>query len=520
MIQLFRYIIKEGLRMRNLPSFLFRCSLFAFLPVAANAAGTYYTGYYQSPQQSYSSQSPYAQRQTGYSQYNRNYTTPSYSSTRYTQTNTGAATANQARTSTSSATTSSSSSKKGFWLDAGISRETAMWQFEMKNAGSILHYDNLSWNVLDVAGGYSFDVGSMNLAIDAGLKYGMQSGESSMIDDDVSNGGSSVSYCESIDEQGNCINPLGTKFSNVVSLGTSKGGTMLGFYAGIGLTDLWKWGNVKFTPSVGYRHLSYNLKTESNYGLAVDTWTCFELASGELQCDPILIFVDSSGNTNSESIPNRDNPYYSIPVPGGSVAVDTEGTYYFYQPGESHNYDVAWSGPYVALDMDYVINQNNAVNGRVELGLPGYTATGDQPYRFDWQHPKSVEDKAGIGSGFHFGFGANWTTAITNSVALSIGLTYDYYSVRGADAITYLNGDFYTTELNRLLAGGTYELNGYTLDYGKGYSSVEEMLADSDYAQTIVNLENSCPGWICSDDGEIESFYKSMGIRVGINATF
>lgn len=489
--------------MRKLPSFLFRCSLFAFLPVAANAAGTYYTGYYQSPQQSYSSQSSYAQRQTGYSQYNRNYTTPSYSSTRYTQTNTGAATANQARTSTSSATTSSSSSKKGFWLDAGISRETAMWQFDMNESGSSLHYDNVSWNVLDVTGGYAFDLGNTKLLVDAGFKYGMQSGENTMVDDDVSSGGYFITQWINADD--NTV--IGDELGHALSIGTSSGGNMMGFNVGLGLSDFFKVGNVKFTPSVGYRYFKYKLETEKNYGLSVDTSACFEV-NGEIQCDPAIIVNLADGK---QQIIWRNDITGEMEISSNATSIDTGGTYYFQQPGVSHSYETSWSGPYVALDMDYVINQNNAVNGRVELGLPGYKSTGDQPYRFDWQHPKSVEDEAGIGSALHFGLGANWTTAITDSVALSIGLTYDYYSVSGADAKTYLNGDYYTDLYNTILNSSTW---------GGNEENMLNPETGDPVAINIKNLEEQCPGWVCSSNGEIESFYKSMGIRVGINATF
>ena len=489
--------------MRNLPSFLFRCSLFAFLPVAANAAGTYYTGYYQSPQQSYSSQSSYAQRQTGYSQYNRNYTTPSYSSTRYTQTNTGAATTNQARTSNSSATASSSSSKKGFWLDAGISRETAMWQFDMNESGSSLHYDNVSWNVLDVTGGYAFDLGNTKLLVDAGFKYGMQSGENTMVDDDVSSGGYFITQWINADD--NTV--IGDELGHALSIGTSSGGNMMGFNVGLGLSDFFKVGNVKFTPSVGYRYFKYKLETEKNYGLSVDTSACFEV-NGEIQCDPAIIVNLADGK---QQIIWRNDITGEMEISSNATSIDTGGTYYFQQPGVSHSYETSWSGPYVALDMDYVINQNNAVNGRVELGLPGYKSTGDQPYRFDWQHPKSVEDEAGIGSALHFGLGANWTTAITDSVALSIGLTYDYYSVSGADAKTYLNGDYYTDLYNTILNSSTW---------GGNEENMLNPETGDPVAINIKNLEEQCPGWVCSSNGEIESFYKSMGIRVGINATF
>ena len=111
----------------------------------------------------------------------------------------------------------------------------------------------------------------------------------------------------------------------------------------------------------------------------------------------------------------------------------------FSQTKTTHEYDTSWSGPYVAVDAYYEINQNNSVNARVEFGLPAYTSTGDQPYRIDWAHPKSVEDSAGIGDAWHMGIAANWLTALTNSVKMSIGFTYDYYNVSGATANTFLN---------------------------------------------------------------------------------
>ena len=64
-----------------------------------------------------------------------------------------------------------------------------MWQFEMKNADSILRYDNIDWNVLDVNLGYDFMAGNTGVRVTAGLQYGMQANESTMIDDDITNGG-------------------------------------------------------------------------------------------------------------------------------------------------------------------------------------------------------------------------------------------------------------------------------------------------------------------------------------------
>lgn len=496
--------------MKSFSRLFLHCSLFALLPVIANAAGTYYTGYYQTPQQSYSSQN-YAQRQTtgynsynSYNTYNRSYSTPSYSTSRYST-----STANQATNTTSvtsSSAAASSSSKGGFWVNAGVARESAMWQFDMKESGSILHYDNISWNVLDANAGYSFDLGSTKMQIGAGFKYGMQAGESYMVDDDVTNGGYFITQW--INAGDNSV--IGDQLGHALSVGTSQGGSMMGFNAEIGLEDFFKIGNLKFTPSVGYRYLGYNLTTEKNYGLSVDTGQCVDVGSGEIQCNPIIIIHYDNGTQEVLWYTKDDNQDGFWDIASGANGINPGGTYFYQQPGTSHDYDVSWSGPYVAVDMDYDINENNAVNGRVELGLPGYKATGDQPYRFDWQHPKSVEDEAGMGSALHLGLAANWTTAITNSVALSIGLTYDYYSVSDADAKTYLNSTYYTDWYNSILNSGLYDSEEAMLNPETGSAE----------AINIKNLEEQCPGWVCSSKGEIESFYKSMGIRVGVNAKF
>ncbi len=509
--------------MKKIPSFLFKCSALLMVPVAANAAGTYYTGSYQSPQQSRYSQQSYAQRSrtTSYSQqspnaYTRNqYANNAYSNTRMVQ---NSRQVNSAQPQAQVA--ANQNAKNGFTLGAGLSRQTSMWQFEMAKSGSVLHYDNIDWNVLDVNAVYDFNLGNTSVRLGAGFKYGMQAGESTMVDDDITNGGYFVSEwsdgdnCLRQDAEGNCLEYafLGNQTGHALSIGTSKDGSMMEFNGGIGLTDFFKWGNVKVTPSIGWRHLTYKLETSKNYGMSVDTYDgaggCMTVpGSDELQCDPVLIFVDSAGNQLAFQMATR-NENGVIEVPSGAYnEVDVSGTFYWEQPGVSHSYEVEWSGPYFALEMLYDINVNNAVNAYVELGLPSYTATGDQPYRFDWQHPKSVEDSAGIGSAFHLGLGANWTTAITDSVALSLGMTYDYYTVSDADAETYLSESYYMDIYNTIL--------------NEGYDGNEILMLEKDaVAQNIVKLQEECPGWVCKDDGEIESFFKSLGVRVGIKARF
>ncbi len=501
--------------MKYLPRFLFRCSMLALIPAAANAAGTYYTGNYQAPQQRYTNQAYSASRTGGTvtqngAVYNRT-TGNAYSNSSYSATRSGASTANtQNRTASQQTTTArkttSGSKAKGLTVGGGVSRQMAKWQFEMKDSSSILRYEDVSWNVLDLNGSYVFDLGNTAFKVDAGFQYGMQAGDSSMTDDDISNGGYFITQW--IDSADNSV--IGEQIGHALSIGTSSGGNMYGFNLGFGMPDIFKLGNVKFTPSIGYRYFKYKLETKKNYGLSVDTAACFKVeGSDEIQCDPAIIVHYSNG---AQQILWRKDMNDELEVNGDAQYIGTGGTYFYQQPSTSHSYEVEWSGPYLAMDMEYTINQNNAVNGRVELGFPGYTSTGDQPYRFDWAHPKSVEDKAGMFSALHLGLGANWMTAISNSVSLTLGVTYDYYTVSDADAKTYLNPDYYNGIYNELLkqweAAGKTEADMINAETG------------DPTALNILDIKESCPGWICSSSGEIESFYKSLGVRVGIVAKF
>ncbi len=546
--------------MKVMSKFLFHCSMFLMMGAAAHAAGTYPTGAYQSPQQmrygqggygaqSYGQQQRYVPR--GYAQQNRQNTNYSqqgvsaYNRNQYANAGYTTAQNKQAEPKKVMAENVQSTSQNGFTLDAGLAKQTAMWQFEMKDAGSKLHYDNVDWLVLGASGKYVFDAGNTKMQIGAGVQYGMQTGETTMNDDDISHGGYPYGEYYAIDDNGNWAK-FGDQIGHALSVGTSKGGSMLGFHAGVGLTDFFKIGKLKITPSVGWRYLKYKLETSDNKGMMVINGdfdaSCMTLADGSTQCWPLIAvyndvaklpdypgytYFDSAGveleiNSSGQFVyPGTSTPgepaYAAVDVGNWSYA-EAEGTFYFEQPDVSHSYEVEWSGPYLALDARYDINPTNFVTANVELGLPSYTATGDQPYRFDWQHPKSIEDKTGVGGAFHFGLGANWTTAVTDAISLSIGLTYDYYSVADADATTFFNPDYYTAIYDAMLGQlmdetgfGQLEAENILLNGGEGYNKNE-------VAIMIKDLEAN--GWKDTVDGEIESFYKSMGIRIGFQARF
>jgi len=502
--------------MKKIHHIVFGTAIMAVFPMIAGAVGTYYDGnLYQNPQSRYANGGFYNNYGAGRG-YGQNQTV----ATRTT-------TARVAKKSTSK-TNTETAKKQGFHLGANFSHEFADWNFEMKQAGSKLHYDDLQWNVISGEGVYYFG-NSIPMQIKVGARYGMQFGDSPMMDDDISN--------EKMWEiqQMNVETTSGVVTENILvgtpalSVGTSKDGSQFGFNAAFGLTDFFTLGRVKVTPSIGYRYFKYKLETKNNYGLMVnvlnsDTFVnCLEVSNGEIQCSPYVGFANDAGIVfsyagfafdDSGNIVVNDDGSYVVFNNTNATQIDVGETYYYEQHGVSHKYETEWSGPYLALDMEYAINNNNFVNAGIEFGLPMYKSTGDQPYRIDWAHPTSVEDKGDFGDAWHLGLNANWSTAITDSVMLSLGMTYDYYKVSDATANTYLNQNYYQTTLDNVNSwiSQLEALGSLTDDQQIWLDSLR-----ADKSQLEAYRSN---GWKLENKGEIESIYKSMGIRLGVNVKF
>ncbi|MCQ2562166.1 MAG: hypothetical protein MJ158_00905 [Alphaproteobacteria bacterium] len=486
---------------------IFLTSLIALFPAVCLSAGTYYNGnLYTSPQQRASA-----------NRANNRSMGESFSS-RYGHRNN---IVKQNVTTMKKAETKPAEIKKqGLSIGVDFNHQFANWKFDMNQSGSTLHYDNVNWNVFSANGVYYFG-DSIPMQINVGGSYGTQSDETTMIDDDISSGGYWIQDWYA-DANGTI---LGTQRGHALSVGTSKDGKQYGFNVGIGLTDFWKYGKLRITPSVGYRYFKYELKTQQNYGVAIDTLdlnsgvvpgavTCITTDDGELQCDPIMLNVAGGGYDIGYRVwaetETGELVLSYVKFDEAVEEIDTAGTYYYEQSQTSHSYEVEWAGPYVALDMDYLINNNNTVSAGIEFGLPKYTATGDQPYRIDWAHPKSVEDEGGFGDAIHFGLNANWKTALTDSLSLNVGFTYDYYSVSGADATTYYNASLYE--------------NTYITDWNE-YNSLSDEDRLSEYGLMLADEINALDklrsaGWSSKTSDEIKSIYKSMGIHIGLTAKF
>lgn len=481
----------------------------ALFPTISGAVGTYYNGnLYQNPQQRYSRSGSGYYNSYGYG------AGRDYNGQQNIQ-NTLGTQKQQPRNKK----TVQSAEKQGFKLNAGLSHQMASWEFDMNAAGSKLHYDNLAWNVFDAQGTYYFG-DTTKMQVNAGFQYGMQFGESPMIDDDITNAESALSYYGVGNING--IDQNYRTWDSAVSVGTSKGGKQMGFNVGFGLTDFFSLGRMKITPSVGFRYFKHNLTTENNKGVSVQGFEadyvvgCVKTQPGEVQCSPYLatynpgnpaniatlVSVDSDGDGYDDSVLVALNPSAAGTVQivdennvviGELNTFDLGDSYYYTQAGTSHKYETTWMGPYLALDMEYQINNDNLITAGIELGLPLYKSEGTQPYRWDWQQSPSVEDEGGFGDAYHIGLNLNWNTAITDSTMFTLGVTYDYYSVSGATARTYLDPDGQYLRL---------EMAGFS---DEAYEEYEAYKA---------------AGWVLEDSNEVNSVYKSMGIRAGISVKF
>ena len=487
--------------MKRFNRVLLNTGLLVLMPGIAGAAGTYYDGnLYQNPQRQYQTN-----RANVYSSYGMG---RGYNQGMQTMGMRKTTVQTQTRKQTKQEKKSAENKKQGFVLGAGLSHEFANWDFSMNQAGSNLSYDGVVWNVISGNAAYYFG-NSVPMQIKVGAKYGKQYNEILMLDDDIS----SEKMWETQDVNGQTF-VVGVP---ALSVGTGKDGSQMGFNAAFGLTDLFKWCNVKFTPSVGYRYLKYELQTQNNYGLAVqvvhsDTViNCIEVQPGEIQCSPYVGFADSQGNVQGIAGFAVDSSGNILVNPDGSYVIlnttspqlDFGNTYYYEQDGTSHKYETEWAGPYLGLDMEYAINDNNLINVGIEFGLPMYTSKGDQPYRFDWAHPTSVEDTGDFGDAWHFGLTSDWSTRLTDSISLSLGFTYDYYKVSDATVKTYLNAAYYQS---------IYDEYKYYHDAGQLTDEGEKEFAE------LTDLR--AKGWTIESANEIESIYKSMGIRLGLSAKF
>ncbi len=382
----------------------------------------------------------------------------------------------------------------GFYLGGNIGMAWSDFEFEMNSAKSILSWSNTTWTTLSLNGGYIMKpINKIAGMIDFGFVYGIMMDSGRAIDDDVYNGGIDTTLFDVVNSGtgGGLISEY-PKSLKAFSVG-GQDGSMMGYHVAFGLKDMWSAGNVTFTPSIGYRSITQELKVEDSRAVFIEV---------DSNGNPVLYVASGTadGKTIWGIVPwtpvdNNGDGFIDGYVPSNGTGGTPLDSFYDMLSGTTHKYKATWAGPFVAMDIDNHINAANAINWRLEFGLPIYSATANWPDRGDLQHPTSFKDEGSIGQAYHIGAAMNYVGRITPKLDLVLGVVYDYYILSGGDATT------------------NYDLSWYQDQANNPDSRITQ--ADVDYIEQTCGANGSC-----KTSKEIDARYKQIGARVGIVSKF
>lgn len=108
--------------------------------------------------------------------------------------------------------------------------------------------------------------------------------------------------------------------------------------------------------------------------------------------------------------------------------------------GVTHMYYVTWQGPFIGVNLEKMIGNRESLHIYSEFFKPSYKVWGNWPNRVDWQHDPSFIDEGG--SAWGFSFDATYKYLIKNSIALTLGVNYEYIKEKNADTKLYTNPDY------------------------------------------------------------------------------
>jgi hypothetical protein len=123
--------------------------------------------------------------------------------------------------------------------------------------------------------------------------------------------------------------------------------------------------------------------------------------------------------------------------------------------GLDSTYDASWLGPWLGIDLSFVVTESVTLFGGFEYHWAKFDADGNLNLRNDLAHPKSFEHDAD-GKGFLITLGAEYL--LTGPWSLSMSFNYQKWSTDpGVDRLYYANGSIAETRLNEV-AWDSYSL--------------------------------------------------------------
>lgn len=349
---------------------------------------------------------------------------------------------------------------------AAYSRRFADFEFKT-GVNSILEWDDMLFNEINVGAKHVFDVRGFDLAVYADYTRG-----------EMSSGGLSMDY--DLEPYDYAI-PIDGIFT--ISMGDQTGNTNR-LRLGLAAHHIWDWGGWKITPHIGYEIFKHNLKMSNHIYPNPGVYLPLMLSNGD------YVFGDTAGNyyavqqginiaddsglyqicMGPEDIKVVPSSYIGPSVGGGISALTgletidwnsgmgdlpwgvTEGECVVIGgdgmvvvDGTTHIYNTTWSGFYLGLEFEKQMTLADKLRFYVQVSMPKYSAEGTWPNRDDWQQNPSFLDEGDNGA-FAYRAEMEYLYKLSDRMSLSLRADTDYFHVGKIPGELYIAEETVYTE--------------------------------------------------------------------------
>jgi len=332
---------------------------------------------------------------------------------------------------------------------------------------SILEWDDMIFNEVNVGMKHIFDVQGFDLALYGEYTYGK-----------LESGGMSMDYdLEPYDYS----SPTDGIFT--ISMG-NQSGDLNKLKLGVAAHNIWDLGGWKVTPHIGYEIFKHNLKmgdhiypnpgiylplmtangdyvfgdTSRNYfavpqNVTISDDSLYQICMGP---EDIKVVVAPTGGADlgggisyigtSLSTIDYDTSMGDLPwgvVKGDCIVIGGDGV--IRVNGTTHIYNTTWSGFYLGLEMEKQMTLKDKLRFYAQVSMPKYSSEGTWPNRDDWQQNPSFLDEGSNGA-FAYEAEMEYTYNLSDHFQLSLKASTNYFHVGNIPGELYVAESFVYTE--------------------------------------------------------------------------
>ena len=368
---------------------------------------------------------------------------------------------------------------------AGYSRRFADFEFKT-GVNSILEWDDMIFNEINVGAKHIFDVRGFDLAVYGGYTYGK-----------LASGGLSMDYdLEPYDYSA----PYDGIFT--ISMG-NQSGDLSKLKLGIAAHHIWSVGGWKLTPHIGYEIFKHNLKmgdhiypnpgvylplmtengeyvfgnTDKKYFAVPQNVNISDDAGLYQVCmgpEDIKVVQYTGGadlgggisligiGDNALVTKDYDTSMGDLPwgvVQGDCIVIGGDGI--IKVDGTTHIYNTTWSGFYLGLELEKQMTLADKLRFYVQVSMPKYSSEGTWPNRDDWQQNPSFLDEGDNGA-FAYEAEMEYTYNLSDRMQLSLKADTNYFHVGKIPGELYVADSYYFVEDENLGSWITETIPAYT----------------------------------------------------------